>query len=76
MLFEEKVQQMKQLVEAGIGEFEVVLPLSQPAIKVTLLNMPPFITGEFLCRELSRQDKIVSPVRKVMSGCKSPSSSM
>lgn len=34
-------------------------------------NVPPFITDEFLCGELSRHGKIVSPVKKVLSGCKS-----
>ncbi|TWW53390.1 hypothetical protein D4764_0178810, partial [Takifugu flavidus] len=75
VLFVEKVEQVNRLVEAGIsvgGRFETVLPLSQPATKVTLSNVPPFITDEFLCRELSRHGKIVSPMRKVMSGCKSP----
>lgn len=79
VLFVQKVEQVNRLVEAGIGvggRFEAVMPLSQPTIKVTLSNMPPFITDEFLCRKLSRHGKIVSPVRKVMSGCKSPSSSM
>eukprot|EP00066_Takifugu_rubripes_P002426 XP_003964360.1 PREDICTED: uncharacterized protein LOC101065967 [Takifugu rubripes] len=75
VVFVEKVEQVNRLVEAGIsvgGRFEAVLPLSQPATKVTLSNVPPFITDEFLCRELSRHGKIVSPMRKVMSGCKSP----
>ncbi|TWW71195.1 hypothetical protein D4764_17G0006780 [Takifugu flavidus] len=75
VLFVEKVKQVNRLVEAGIsvgGRFETVLPLSQPATKVTLSNFPPFITDEFLCWELSRHGKIVSPMRKVMSGCKSP----
>ncbi|TWW55992.1 Transposon TX1 uncharacterized 82 kDa protein ORF 1 [Takifugu flavidus] len=75
VVFVEKVEQVNRLVEAGIsvgGRFETVLPLSLPATKVTLSNVPPFITDEFLCRELSRHGKIVSPMRKVMSGCKSP----
>lgn len=71
VLFVEKVEQVNQLVEAGIrvgGRFEAVLPLSQPATEVTPSNVPPFITDEFLRRELSRVGKIVSPMRKVMSG--------
>ncbi|TWW52969.1 Ornithine decarboxylase [Takifugu flavidus] len=77
VVFVEKVEQVNRLVEAGIsvgGRFEVVLPLSQLATKVTLSNVPPFITDEFLCRELSRHGKIVSPMRKVMSGSKSAAS--
>lgn len=53
--------------EGGAGE-----PLTQPATKVTLSNVPPFITNELLCREFSRQGKVVSPVKKISSGCKSP----
>ncbi|KAI3372190.1 hypothetical protein L3Q82_007029 [Scortum barcoo] len=50
--------------------FVPVLPLTQPATKVILSNVPPFITDEFLSRELSRHGK-VSPIRKILSGCKS-----
>ncbi|TWW54587.1 Transposon TX1 uncharacterized 149 kDa protein ORF 2, partial [Takifugu flavidus] len=38
----------------------------------TLSNVPPFISDEFLVRELSRHGKVVSPIRKMLSGCKSP----
>ncbi|XP_056892238.1 plasma protease C1 inhibitor [Takifugu flavidus] len=34
--------------------------------------MPPFIGDEFLARELSRHGKLVSPNRKLLSGCRSP----
>lgn len=49
VLFVEKVEQLNRLVEAGVivtGRFEVVLPLSYPATKVTLYN----IRDEFLCQ--------------------------
>ncbi len=75
VLFIEKIEQVNKLIETGItvnGMFEPVLPLAQPATKITLSNVPPFISDEFLVKELSRHGKVVSPIRKVPSGCKSP----
>ena len=75
VLFLEKVEQVKLLVESGLtvnGLFEAVQPLSQPAARITLSNVPPFISDDFLLRELSRHGKVVSPIRKLLSGCKSP----
>uniref|UniRef100_A0A8C9X1X9 CCHC-type domain-containing protein n=1 Tax=Sander lucioperca TaxID=283035 RepID=A0A8C9X1X9_SANLU len=46
--------------------------LATPAKKVLLSNVPPFISDEALSRELSQHGKIVSQIRKVPSGCKSP----
>ncbi|TWW77600.1 Transposon TX1 uncharacterized 82 kDa protein ORF 1 [Takifugu flavidus] len=72
VLFVDKVEQVNRLVETGIsvgGRFEAVLP--QPSTRVTLI-VPPFISEEFLARDLARFGKIVSPIRKVLSGCKSP----
>ncbi|TWW54087.1 Transposon TX1 uncharacterized 82 kDa protein ORF 1 [Takifugu flavidus] len=70
-----KVEQVNMLVETGItvgGQFVQVTPLTQPAARITLSNVPPFISDEFLVRELSRHGKVVSPIRKMLSGCKSP----
>nr|BAC82602.1 gag-like protein [Takifugu rubripes] len=75
VLFLGKVEQVNTLVETGItvgGQFVQVTPLTQPAARITLSNMPPFISDEFLVRELSRHGKVVSPIRKMLSGCKSP----
>ena len=75
VLFLEKLEQVNRLVETGItvnGMFERVTPLILPATKITLSNVPPFISDEFLTKELSRHGKVVSPIRKVLSGCKSP----
>ncbi|TWW62671.1 hypothetical protein D4764_04G0013180 [Takifugu flavidus] len=77
VLFVKKVEQVNLLVGAGISDgrrFDAVLPLTQPAAYVTLSNVHPLITNEFLCRELSSHGKIVSPMRKVMSGSKSAAS--
>ncbi|TWW81823.1 Transposon TX1 uncharacterized 82 kDa protein ORF 1 [Takifugu flavidus] len=70
-----KVEQVNMLVETGItvgGQFVQVTLLTQPAARITLSNVPPFISDEFLVRELSRPGKVFSPFRKMLSGCKSP----
>ena len=75
VVFLDRVEKVKSVVETGItvnGCYIQVLPLSQPATKVVLSNVPPFITDEFLSRELSRHGKVASPIRKLLSGCKSP----
>ncbi|KAM4538058.1 uncharacterized protein V3H82_023836 [Fundulus diaphanus] len=75
VLFVERVEQANLLVESGIsvnGSFLQVSPLTQPATRVILSNVPPFISDEFLVKELSRHGKVVSPVKKILSGCKSP----
>ncbi|TWW64217.1 hypothetical protein D4764_03G0012250 [Takifugu flavidus] len=45
-----------------------VTPLTQPAARITLSNVPPCVSDEFLARELSRHGKLVSPIRKLLSG--------
>ena len=75
VIFLDRVEKVNRVIETGItvrDSFVTVLPLSQPATKVVLSNVPPFITDEFLSRELSRHGKVVSPIRKIMSGCRSP----
>lgn len=63
VMLSEKVEQVKELVETGLFEEVPTQPLS---------NVPPFISDDFLVRELSRHGKVVSPIRKLLSGCKSP----
>ncbi|TWW73712.1 hypothetical protein D4764_15G0011080 [Takifugu flavidus] len=70
VLFVENVDQANRLVETGItvgGQFVQVTPLTQPAARITLSNVPPFIGDEFLERELSRHGKLLSPIRKLLS---------
>jgi len=52
--------------------FTPVIPLVQPARKVTLSNVPPFIKDDILLTELSRHGKVVSQMKKIPLGCKSP----
>ncbi|TWW81192.1 hypothetical protein D4764_01G0010070 [Takifugu flavidus] len=51
VLFLAKVEQVIMLVETGItvgGQFVQVTPLTQPAARIILSNVPPFISDEFL----------------------------
>lgn len=75
VLFLEKVEQVNRLVEMRITvgrQFFQVTPLTQPEARITLSNVPLIISDEFLVRELSRHGKIVSPIRKMSLGWKSP----
>ncbi|TWW54865.1 hypothetical protein D4764_0016330, partial [Takifugu flavidus] len=70
VLFPEKVEQANRLVETGItveGKFVQVTPLTQLAARITLSNMPLFVSDEFLAKKLSRHGKLVSPIRKVLA---------
>ncbi|KAI2643940.1 Transposon TX1 uncharacterized 82 kDa protein [Labeo rohita] len=74
VLFLSSVEKANEVVEKGViisGLFTPVLPLSTPAKKVTLSNVPPFIKDEMLIKELSRFGKIVSPMKKIALGSKS-----
>ncbi|KAJ3594475.1 hypothetical protein NHX12_032779, partial [Muraenolepis orangiensis] len=53
------VEKVNCVIETGITVRELfvqVQPLMLPATKITLSNVPPFITDEFLSRELSRHE--------------------
>lgn len=75
VLFLSSVEKALEVVQTGIVIEELfvpVVPLSTPSKRITLSNVPPFIKDEVLIRELSRFGKIVSPIKKVNVGCKSP----
>ena len=75
VIFVDEIGKVNELIESGVvikDTFVSVLPLTTPAKKVTISNIPPFISDELLIRELSRHGKLVSPIRKLPSGCKSP----
>lgn len=66
---------VNDLVETGLiikDIFVPVLPLSSPAKKVILSNVPPFVKNEKLEQILQRYGKIVSPIKMIPLGCKSP----
>lgn len=75
VIFVDEVEKANAAITSGIvvnETFVPVLPLASPARRVILSNVPPFIRDEVLERELSRLGKIVSPIKKALSGCKSP----
>ncbi|KAK3546563.1 hypothetical protein QTP70_028508, partial [Hemibagrus guttatus] len=68
----EKVRKLTQNGIVGNNETILVSPLSSPAKKVMLCNVPPFISDEAIVKELSRYGRMVSPIKKIPLGCKSP----
>lgn len=75
VLFLDKVEKVNDIVETGIvlkDRFVKIFPLVNPARKVLLSNVPPFISDETLQRELSRYGQFVSAIKKIPLGCKSP----
>lgn len=73
VLFLSTVEKANEVVEKGInihGLFTPVLPLSTPAKKVIISNVPPFIKDEMLTQELSRFGKIIAPIKKIAIGSK------
>ncbi|KAK3574023.1 hypothetical protein QTP86_034743 [Hemibagrus guttatus] len=68
----EKVRKLTQNGIVGNNETILVSPLSSPAKKVMLSNVPPFISDEAISKELSRYGRMVSPIKKIPLGCKSP----
>lgn len=64
---------VNELTVSGIWvkeTFVPVTPLSAPATKVTVSNVPPFISNEVIVKELLRFGKMASPVKSVPLGCK------
>ena len=75
IIFVGSIDKANTLVENGIiikDTYVPVVPLTTPSKKVMISNVPPFISDDILVRELSRHGKIVSPIKKVHSGCKAP----
>lgn len=64
---------VNQLTVSGIWvkeKFVTVTPLSAPATKIIISNVPPFISNETITKELQRFGKISSSVRMIPLGCK------
>lgn len=75
VLFLETIEKANQVVEQGIvikDEHIGVFPLVNPAKKVVISNVPPLISDEVIERELARHGQIVSAIKKIPLGCKSP----
>lgn len=64
---------INELTVSGIWvkeAFVPITPLSAPATKVTISNVPPFVSNEAILKELQRFGKIASPVKGIPLGCK------
>ncbi|KAI5086075.1 ubiquitin-conjugating enzyme E2 variant 3 isoform X3, partial [Silurus meridionalis] len=69
------IDRVKKVAENGTvinNELIRVFPLSSPAKKVILSNVPVFITDKEIHKKLSRFGRVVSPIRKLFLGCSSP----
>lgn len=75
VIFLDEVKKVEQVVKCGVvvrDSFTPVFPLVSPAKKITISNAPPFIKNENLSKALSRYGQLVSPIKMVPLGCKSP----
>ena len=75
VIFVDSIDKVNKVIETGIiinDTFVAVSPLTTPAKQITISNIPPFISDDVLIRELTRHGKIVSKIRKLPSGCRSP----
>ncbi|KAK3560129.1 hypothetical protein QTP86_033940 [Hemibagrus guttatus] len=72
VVFLNDVEKVRKLTLNGIvvnNETILVSPLSSPAKKVMLSNVPPFISDEAIGKELSQYGRMVSPIKKIPLGC-------
>ncbi|KAI3368386.1 hypothetical protein L3Q82_008089 [Scortum barcoo] len=68
-------EKVSDVVVSGVviqDSFTPVHPLVNPARKITISNVPPFIRNEVLAKELSRFGQLVSPIKMLSLGSKSP----
>ncbi len=75
VIFLDTIEKVNSVVQSGViiqDTFTPVIPLVQPAKRIILSNVPPFIKDETLINELSRHGKIVSQMKRIPLGCKSP----
>ncbi len=62
VIFLDTIEKVNSVVQSGVviqDTFTPVIPLVQPAKRIILANVPPFIKDETLINELSRHGKIV-----------------
>lgn len=75
VIFLDVIEKVNSVVQSGVviqDTLVSVVPLIQPAKRIILSNVPPFIKDEVLVAELSRHGKIMSQMKKIPLGCKSP----
>ncbi|KAL6115598.1 uncharacterized protein ACO6RY_00406 [Pungitius sinensis] len=75
VIFVDSIEKAREVVASGVvvrGTLVPVLPLAEPVVRVTVSNVPPFVPDDALLGELVKQGTVVSQMRKVSSGCRSP----
>ncbi|KAJ3581830.1 hypothetical protein NHX12_016183 [Muraenolepis orangiensis] len=75
VVFLDNIYKVNSVVESRVAirdVFTQVMPLFNSARRVMISNAPPFLSNEALGRELGRYGLLVSPIRMVSLGCKSP----
>ncbi|KAJ3585232.1 hypothetical protein NHX12_013953 [Muraenolepis orangiensis] len=75
VVFLDSIDKVNSVVESGVAirdVFTQVMPLFNSVRRVMISNAPPFLSNEALGRELGRYGLLVSPIRMVSLGCKSP----
>ncbi len=75
VIFLNSVERANEVVARGIIIDETltpVLPLLLPSKKITISNIPPFLSDDILKQALSRYGKLISPIKKITIGCESP----
>lgn len=73
VVFLKNENQVKTLIESGIWINETyvhITPLSAPATKIIISNVPPFVGNESIVKELTRFGKIAGAVKEISLGCK------
>ena len=77
MIFLDNIEKVDVVVESDITVnymfvFNVFDAARHTSKKVTPSKVPPFIRDETLITQLAKHGQVVSPIRKVPSGCKTP----
>lgn len=75
VVFLAEVRIVDDLIESGItinDTFVPLMPLSSPAKKIVLSNVPPFIKNEVIQEVLERYGKLTAPIKMIPLGLKNP----
>lgn len=73
VVFLKNENQVKNLIESGIWINEAyvpITPLSAPATKIVISNVPPFVGNGSIIKELTRFGKIAGAIKEIPLGCK------
>lgn len=77
VMFLESIEKVNTVVQTGIvikDTFIQVMPLVRPAKRITISNVPPYMTDEALINELTRYGQVISTIKMIHYGGKSEQS--